>query len=45
MWATDFPHPDHGGYYVQELKQMLAPLPVPVQQQIAGENVKNLYKI
>ena len=45
MWATDFPHPDHGGHYVQELREMLAPLPEPVQQQIAGENVRKLYKI
>jgi predicted TIM-barrel fold metal-dependent hydrolase len=45
MWATDFPHPDHGGHYVSELKEMLAPLPLPVQKQIAGENVKRLYKI
>ncbi len=45
MWATDFPHPDHGGHYVRELKDMLAPLPQSVQQQIAGENVKQLYKL
>jgi predicted TIM-barrel fold metal-dependent hydrolase len=45
MWATDFPHPDHGGHYVRELKEMLAPLPLSVQKQIAGENVKQLYKI
>jgi predicted TIM-barrel fold metal-dependent hydrolase len=45
MWATDFPHPDHGGHYVSELKEMLAPLPLSVQKQIAGENVKQLYKI
>ena len=45
MWATDFPHPDHGGHYVQELREMLSPLPEPVQKQIAGENVRQLYKI
>ena len=45
MWATDFPHPDHGGHYVQELREMLSPLPEPVQKQIAGENVRRLYKI
>ena len=45
MWATDFPHPDHGGHYVRELREMLAPLPEPIQKQIAGENVKKLYKI
>lgn len=45
MWATDYPHPDHGGHYVQELKAMLEPLPLPTQKLIAGDNVKNLYKL
>lgn len=45
LWATDFPHPDHGGHYVRELREMLAPLPEPLQKQIAGENVRKLYKI
>lgn len=45
MWATDFPHPDHGGHYVRELQEMLAPLPLSVQRQIAGENVRKLYKL
>ena len=45
MWATDFPHPDHGGHYIQELKEMLSPLPLANQKQIAGENVRALYKI
>ena len=27
FWATDYPHADHGGGYVEELKQMLASMP------------------
>jgi hypothetical protein len=45
MWATDFPHPDHGGHSVRELKERLIPLAEPIQKQIAGQNVKRLYKI
>jgi hypothetical protein len=36
---------DHGGHYVRELQEMLAPLAEQVRKQIAGENVKKLYKI
>jgi hypothetical protein len=42
--------PDLWGRYTEpryrdRLKEMLAPLPLPVQKQIAEENVKQLYKI
>ncbi len=45
FWASDFPHADHGGEYMKELKELLATLPATSAAKIAGANVANLYRI
>ena len=45
FWASDFPHPDHIGHYMEALGEMIAPLPADSQRQILWENVSQVYKL
>jgi predicted TIM-barrel fold metal-dependent hydrolase len=45
FWASDFPHPDHIGHYMEALGEMIAPLPQASQQQILWQNVSQVYKL
>jgi uncharacterized protein len=43
FWASDFPHPDHSGDYMEELRGLVAPLSESARHQIIGENVARAY--
>jgi predicted TIM-barrel fold metal-dependent hydrolase len=45
FWATDYPHPDHPGNYLEELEQMIAPMTESARRGILGENVARVYKV
>ena len=45
FWASDFPHADHGGKYMNELKELLAEMPAAAAAKLAGQNVAALYGI
>jgi len=45
FWASDFPHPDHIGHYMEALGELIAPLSQKSQQQILWENVARVYKL
>src|SRR5271166_1745838 len=45
FWATDYPHPDHPGNYLEELQQMIAPMTESARRGILGENVASVYKV
>jgi predicted TIM-barrel fold metal-dependent hydrolase len=45
FWASDFPHPDHIGHYMEALGEMLTPLPDTARQQILWKNVSHVYKL
>jgi predicted TIM-barrel fold metal-dependent hydrolase len=45
FWATDYPHPDHPGNYLEELKGMIAPMKEPGRRAILGENVARAYQL
>ena len=45
FWASDFPHPDHIGHYMEALGEMLEPLSEKSQQQILWQNVSEVYKL
>ncbi len=45
MWASDFPHQDHGREYMKELRGLLAEMPSSAAEKLAGRNVADLYKI
>jgi len=45
FWASDFPHPDHIGHYMEALGEMIAPLPQASQRQILWQNVSQVYKL
>jgi predicted TIM-barrel fold metal-dependent hydrolase len=45
FWASDYPHPDHPGNYLDELKEMVAPMPDSARRAILGENVARAYKL
>jgi len=45
FWASDFPHPDHIGHYMEALGEMVAPLSKSAQQQILWENVSRVYRL
>ena len=38
-WASDHPHPDHGGAYLEELCGMVAPMTESGRRGSLGENV------
>jgi predicted TIM-barrel fold metal-dependent hydrolase len=45
LWATDYPHADHGADYVRELTELLATLPAPAAAALGGENAAQLYRL
>ena len=45
FWASDFPHPDHIGHYMEALGEMISPLSETQQRQILWENVSQVYKL
>ena len=45
FWASDYPHPDHPGAYLEELKGMVAPMTESGRRGILGENVARAYRL
>ena len=43
FWASDFPHPDHPGNFMEELAELVEPLSDSSRQKVLGENVKHVY--
>ncbi|MGH7906961.1 MAG: amidohydrolase family protein [Candidatus Binataceae bacterium] len=43
FWASDFPHPDHAGNYIDEVEHMAAALPPGSRAKVLGENVMRVY--
>jgi predicted TIM-barrel fold metal-dependent hydrolase len=42
-WATDYPHPDHPGTWVDALTRLVEPLPAATRRAFLGDNVRRLY--
>ena len=45
FWASDFPHFDHPGNYMDELRELVEPMSVSTRQKVIGENVAKVYGI
>jgi hypothetical protein len=45
FWASDYPHPDHPGNYLEELREMVAPMAESGRRAILGGNVARAYKL
>jgi len=45
FWASDYPHPDHPGNYLEELQAMVAPMTDSGKRALLGENVAKVYRI
>ena len=45
FWASDFPHFDHPGNYMDELRELVEPMSASTRQKIIGENVAKVYGI
>ena len=45
FWASDFPHPDHGGKYLDALERMVAPMSPEARRGVVGENVIRCYNL
>jgi len=45
FWASDYPHPDHPGNYLEELQGMVAPMTDSGKRAILGENVAKVYRV
>jgi uncharacterized protein len=45
FWASDFPHPDHGDNYMEELAGLIAPLSASARRKILWENVAWAYEL
>jgi len=43
FWASDFPHPDHTGNYIEELEECADKLTPSARQKLLGENVLRAY--
>jgi uncharacterized protein len=43
FWASDFPHLDHPGNYMQELLELVQPMSSATRQKVIGENVARVY--
>jgi predicted TIM-barrel fold metal-dependent hydrolase len=43
FWASDFPHPDHTGNYLEELEELAEKLPAPSRAKVFGDNVRQVY--
>ena len=45
FWASDFPHPDHTGDYLEELESLAAKLPDGTRERFLGRNVREAYRL
>jgi uncharacterized protein len=45
FWASDFPHPDHGGKYLDALERMVGPMSPEARRGVMGENVMRCYNL
>ena len=45
FWASDYPHPDHSGSYMDELAELIEPLSKKSRDQILWENVTSVYDL
>jgi predicted TIM-barrel fold metal-dependent hydrolase len=45
FWASDYPHPDHGGDYMNELAELVEPLSESSRQKILWENANRVYNL
>ncbi|MGH7814755.1 MAG: amidohydrolase family protein [Candidatus Binataceae bacterium] len=43
FWASDFPHPDHVGNYIEEVEELAHKLPDSARAKVMGENVMKVY--
>jgi predicted TIM-barrel fold metal-dependent hydrolase len=43
FWASDFPHPDHTGNYIEELEECAEKLTPSARQNLLGDNVVRAY--
>jgi predicted TIM-barrel fold metal-dependent hydrolase len=43
FWASDFPHFDHTGDYMEELRELVEPLSAATRQKVVGDNVRQVY--
>ena len=43
FWASDFPHPDHVGNYIEQVEELAAKLPAAARTKVLGENVMKVY--
>jgi predicted TIM-barrel fold metal-dependent hydrolase len=43
FWASDFPHPDHAGNYIEEVEEMAAKLAPDARRKVLGDNVMKVY--
>ena len=45
FWATDYPHFDHPGNYMDELEELVAPLAETTRNNLLGDSVADVYRI
>jgi predicted TIM-barrel fold metal-dependent hydrolase len=45
LWATDYPHSDHGPDYMEELAALAAALPPASRPRLLGRNAVGLYRL
>ncbi len=45
MWATDYPHPDHTGSWVDSLTRLVEPLSEETRARFLGANVNEIYSL
>jgi len=45
LWATDYPHSDHGADYMEELHELSTGLAPTTRQRLLGENAARLYHL
>jgi predicted TIM-barrel fold metal-dependent hydrolase len=43
FWASDYPHPDHTGDYLQALEEMVDAVPAPARAGLLGGNVRQAF--
>jgi len=45
FWASDYPHPDHPGDYIEELRGMVEGMSSTARRGVLGENVARAYNL
>jgi predicted TIM-barrel fold metal-dependent hydrolase len=45
FWASDFPHSDHTGDYMESLRKPVAPRSESTRRKVLGEHVAQVYKL